>query len=162
MNDDNISDIRTTPWPEGISVSRMRNNPIIVQKYGGACLETPAKIRAVATSLADLHSRGHRVVAIVSAQLETAGKTGLCRQPQIVDHDRNIVVGVKPDVARLVSLRRRGSRHETLPFQLPSDAVLSLDKYRRFWRLYRIRSSRSRPLPPCGRCSPVPDLPSST
>jgi aspartokinase len=26
----------------------MRNNPIIVQKYGGACLETPAKIRAVA------------------------------------------------------------------------------------------------------------------
>jgi aspartokinase len=45
----------------------MRNNPIIVQKYGGACLETSAKIRAVASSLADLHSRGHRVVAIVSA-----------------------------------------------------------------------------------------------
>ena len=45
----------------------MRNNSIIVQKYGGACLETPAKIRAVASSLADLHSRGHRVVAIVSA-----------------------------------------------------------------------------------------------
>jgi hypothetical protein len=41
----------------------MRINPIIVQKYGGACLETPAKIRAVASSLADLHSRGHRVVA---------------------------------------------------------------------------------------------------
>jgi hypothetical protein len=39
----------------------MRNNPIIVQKYGGACLETPAKIRAVASGLADLHSRGHRV-----------------------------------------------------------------------------------------------------
>jgi hypothetical protein len=38
----------------------MRNHPIIVQKYGGACLETPAKIRAVASSLADLHSRGHR------------------------------------------------------------------------------------------------------
>jgi aspartate kinase len=38
----------------------MRNNPIIVQKYGGACLETSAKIRAVASSLADLHSRGCR------------------------------------------------------------------------------------------------------
>src|SRR5436189_3488514 len=49
----------------------MRNNPIIVQKYGGACLETPAKIRAVASSLADLHSRGHRVVAIVSAMGRT-------------------------------------------------------------------------------------------
>ena len=49
----------------------MRNNPTIVQKYGGACLETPAKVRAVASSLADLHSRGHRVVAIVSAMGKT-------------------------------------------------------------------------------------------
>jgi aspartate kinase len=45
----------------------MPNNPIIVQKFGGVCLETPAKIHAVASSLADLHKRGHRVVAIVSA-----------------------------------------------------------------------------------------------
>jgi aspartate kinase len=49
----------------------MRINPIIVQKYGGACLETPEKIRAVASSLADLRSRGHRVVAIVSAMGKT-------------------------------------------------------------------------------------------
>ena len=49
----------------------MRNNPIIVQKYGGSCLETPAKIRADASSLADLHSGGHRVVAIVSAMGKT-------------------------------------------------------------------------------------------
>jgi aspartate kinase len=49
----------------------MRINPIIVQKYGGACLETPAKIRAVASSLADLHGRGHRVVVIVSAMGKT-------------------------------------------------------------------------------------------
>src|ERR1700752_2635055 len=49
----------------------MRNNPIIVQKYGGTCLETPAKIRAVASGLADLHRRDHRVVAIVSAMGKT-------------------------------------------------------------------------------------------
>src|SRR3954451_12535028 len=49
----------------------MRNHSIIVRKYGGACLETPAKIRAVARSLADLHGRGHRVVAIVSAMGKT-------------------------------------------------------------------------------------------
>ncbi len=72
MNDDNISDIPELPHGlKGFSVSRMRNNPIIVQKYGGACLETPEKIRAVASSLADLHSRGHRVVAIVSAMGKT-------------------------------------------------------------------------------------------
>src|SRR4029077_13211128 len=52
---------------QGISASRMPNNPIIVQKFGGVCLETPAKIHAVASSLADLHKRGHRVVAIVCA-----------------------------------------------------------------------------------------------
>ncbi len=40
-------------------------------KYGGVCSETPEKIRAVARSLADLHSRGHRVVAIVSAMGKT-------------------------------------------------------------------------------------------
>jgi len=50
---------------------RVGNNPTIVQKYGGACLETPARIRAVAGRLADLHNHGHRVVAIVSAMGKT-------------------------------------------------------------------------------------------
>src|ERR1044071_2179685 len=49
----------------------MADHPVIVQKYGGACLETPEKIRAVAGSLADLHGRGHRVVAVVSAMGKT-------------------------------------------------------------------------------------------
>jgi aspartate kinase len=49
----------------------MRDHSIIVQKYGGACLETPAKICAVASSLADLHRRGGRVVVIVSAMGKT-------------------------------------------------------------------------------------------
>jgi aspartate kinase len=49
----------------------MRDHPIIVQKSGGVCLETPAKIRAVARRLADLHGRGHRVAAIVSAMGKT-------------------------------------------------------------------------------------------
>src|SRR5690349_10684365 len=49
----------------------MPNHPIIVQKYGGVCLATPAKIRAVALSLADLHGQGHRVVVIVSAMGKT-------------------------------------------------------------------------------------------
>src|SRR3954463_15353328 len=53
--------------------SRMevKHHPIIVQKYGGVCLETAAKIRAVARNLAELHGRGHRVVAIVSAMGKT-------------------------------------------------------------------------------------------
>jgi aspartate kinase len=49
----------------------MSEHPIIVQKYGGACLETPAKLRAVAKNLADLHGRGNRVVVVVSAMGKT-------------------------------------------------------------------------------------------
>lgn len=48
------------------------------------------------------------------AQLETAGKTAPGRQAEIVDHDRDIVLGVEPDVARLIGLRRRNCRHEIL------------------------------------------------
>jgi aspartate kinase len=47
------------------------HHPIIVQKYGGVCLETPAKLRAVAQDLADLHASGHRVVVVVSAMGKT-------------------------------------------------------------------------------------------
>ena len=67
----------------GIAQNRMRNNTIIVQKYGGACLETPAKIRAVAGSLADLRRCGHRVVAIVSAMGKTTDncQDGLSSKP---------------------------------------------------------------------------------
>ena len=49
----------------------MQSNPIIVQKYGGACLETPAKVRAVARDLAVLHGQGCRVVVVVSAMGKT-------------------------------------------------------------------------------------------
>jgi aspartate kinase len=49
----------------------MHSHPVIVQKYGGACLETPAKVRSVAKELADLHGRGHRVVVVVSAMGKT-------------------------------------------------------------------------------------------
>jgi aspartate kinase len=45
---------------------------MVVQKYGGGCLETPAKARAVAAGLADLHGRGNRVVVVVSAMGMTA------------------------------------------------------------------------------------------
>lgn len=46
-------------------------NTTIVQKYGGACLETPEKLRAVAKALANLHQQGHKVVVIVSAMGKT-------------------------------------------------------------------------------------------
>ena len=49
----------------------MRSRSTIVQKYGGACLETPSKIYDVAQRLADLHWQGHNIVVVVSAMGKT-------------------------------------------------------------------------------------------
>ena len=38
---------------------------IIVHKYGGACLETPEKIKAVAASVAKLSAAGNGVIVVV-------------------------------------------------------------------------------------------------
>lgn len=43
----------------------------LVQKYGGMCLETPEKLRAAASHLAELHARGNKVVVVVSAMGKT-------------------------------------------------------------------------------------------
>lgn len=43
------------------------NQSIIVQKYGGVCLESPAKIRVVAEQIAKLKNQGPQVVVVVSA-----------------------------------------------------------------------------------------------
>jgi aspartate kinase len=45
----------------------MSQHEVVVQKYGGACLETAEKIRAVASLIARMHGEGNRLVVIVSA-----------------------------------------------------------------------------------------------
>ncbi len=47
------------------------NSNIVVQKYGGACLETAEKIRSVALDLLRLHTAGKQLVVIVSAMGKT-------------------------------------------------------------------------------------------
>jgi aspartate kinase len=48
-------------------IDRVTTPQIIVQKYGGACLATPDKVRAVAAHLRDVHARGLGAVVVVSA-----------------------------------------------------------------------------------------------
>lgn len=47
---------------------------IIVQKYGGATLETPEKIKGVASRIAQLKKQNHQVVAVVSAMGSTTNQ----------------------------------------------------------------------------------------
>lgn len=49
-------------------------NKIIVQKYGGATVASPEKIKAVALRLAALHRQGFQVVAVVSAMGKTTNQ----------------------------------------------------------------------------------------
>ncbi len=49
----------------------MSNQQVIVQKYGGMCLETPEKVRLAANQVARLHNSGHRLVVVVSAMGKT-------------------------------------------------------------------------------------------
>jgi aspartate kinase len=86
----------------------MRNDATIVQKYGGACLATPEKIRAVASNLADLYRRGHRIVAIVSAMGTTTDELirtayQVSRQPNRRELDMLLTTGERISMS-LVSM----------------------------------------------------------
>src|SRR5438094_386557 len=48
--------------------------PILVQKYGGSSLATPARIKRVARRIAESQRTGHDVVAVVSAMGETTDR----------------------------------------------------------------------------------------
>jgi aspartate kinase len=86
----------------------MRNDSTIVQKYGGACLATPERIRAVASSLANLYRRGHRIVVIVSAMGQTTDELirmayQVSRQPNRRELDMLLTTGERISMS-LVSM----------------------------------------------------------
>ena len=56
-----------------MSVKKQREK-LVVQKYGGATLSDPTKIKQVAQKIFDLHKSGLQVVVVVSAMGETTNK----------------------------------------------------------------------------------------
>jgi aspartate kinase len=60
--------VQNGPW--AVRALQMASS-IIVQKYGGVCLETPTKVLEVAKDIVALHRQGHRIVVIVSAMGKT-------------------------------------------------------------------------------------------
>jgi aspartate kinase len=84
----------------------MRNDATIVQKYGGACLATPERIRAVASSLTNLYRRGHRIVVIVSAMGQTTDELirmayQVSRQPNRRELDMLLTTGERISMSLL-------------------------------------------------------------
>jgi aspartate kinase len=48
--------------------------PLIIQKYGGATLSTPEKIKVAAQNISELFHSGHRVIVVVSAMGKTTNE----------------------------------------------------------------------------------------
>jgi aspartokinase len=62
----------------------MPNPQLIVQKYGGATLADPAKIKQVAKRIFDLHKSGVKVVVVVSAMGQTNWRTHITGNQQLI------------------------------------------------------------------------------
>lgn len=57
-----------------MTTSSLQKPKLIVQKYGGATVADPAKIKQVAARLCELHTQGTQVVAVVSAMGKTTNQ----------------------------------------------------------------------------------------
>lgn len=86
--------------------SAKNKNRLIVQKYGGATLATPEKIKQVARRIADLHQQGTQVVAVVSAMGKTTNELielahKVSAQPQLRELDMLLTVGERISMSLL-------------------------------------------------------------
>ena len=81
---------------------------LIVQKYGGATLETPEKIKTIAASIANLKKNNNQIVAVVSAMGQTTNQLiqlaqQVSKKPQLRELDMLLSVGERTSMA-LVSM----------------------------------------------------------
>jgi len=79
---------------------------LIVQKYGGATLATPEKIKAVAQRISDLKKSGKNIVAVVSAMGETTNQLiqlahEVSKNPSLRELDMLLSVGERTSMALL-------------------------------------------------------------
>ena len=81
-------------------ITTQKKNKLIVQKYGGATLATPEKIKQVALRIHNLHQTGTQVVVVVSAMGQTTN--------QLIELARN--VSPNPHLRELDMLLTVGER----------------------------------------------------
>jgi aspartate kinase len=84
----------------------MPNPQLIVQKYGGATLADPAKIKQVAKRIFDLHKSGVKVVVVVSAMGQTTNQLielahQVAVRPQLRELDMLLSVGERISMSLL-------------------------------------------------------------
>ena len=75
---------------------KTNSKKLIVQKYGGATLATPEKIKQAAKRISDLHESGTQVVVVVSAMGQTTNDLIALAQkaPSPVDFNQSPTLGL--------------------------------------------------------------------
>lgn len=106
---------------------------LIVQKYGGATLADPAKIRKVAARIQSYVSQGHQVVAIVSAMGKTTNEllalaSQVSTQPLLRELDMLLTTGERVSMA-LVSMALNDLGVSAISFTGSQAGVLTNDSH---------------------------------
>lgn len=95
-----------TNTKSAVHESSVKPRQLVVQKYGGATLSDPEKIRSVAKRIAKLRADGHQVVAIVSAMGQTTNQLielahKVSHKPALRELDMLLTTGERVSMALL-------------------------------------------------------------
>jgi len=106
---------------------------LIVQKYGGATLETPEKVKAAAQRIADLKNKNIKVVAVVSAMGSTTNELialahKVSPTPHLRELDMLLTVGERISMS-LVSIALNDLGHEAISFTGSQAGILTDDAH---------------------------------
>lgn len=91
---------------------------LIIQKYGGATLESPEKIKAAAFRIAKTKNKGHQVVAVVSAMGQTTNQLldlsqKVSKNPLLRELDMLLSVGERISMS-LMSMALNDLNHQAI------------------------------------------------
>jgi aspartate kinase len=121
---------------------------LIVQKFGGTSVGTPARIRRVAARVAERHAAGDRVVVVVSAMghttdqlLELAGR--VCEHPTRREMDMLLTAGERISMA-LLSMALNTRDVPAISFTGSQSGIITDDRHTRA-RILEIRPIRIGP-----------------
>lgn len=102
---------------------------LIVQKYGGATLETPEKIKNIAANIANLKKNNNQIVAVVSAMGQTTNQLiqlaqQVSKKPQLRELDMLLSVGERTSMA-LVSMALHDLNCDAISFTGSQAGILT-------------------------------------
>lgn len=106
---------------------------LIIQKYGGATLESPDKIKAVARRIAELKNNGHQIVVVVSAMGQTTNQLlelsqQVSKNPLLRELDMLLSVGERISMS-LVSMALNDLGHHAISLTGSQAGILTDDAH---------------------------------